>query len=146
LRWAGFGVARSAGGCGARLAWEIGAGDLQAVEKMSGALGVELIAGDEGENLGEGELDAVTVVEVGHVELVGGGMDTTVAGAGAAGGVVVVAELFAAQGGRAAAAAGGMDVSAEITLDGGLGAFCGFDCVGHGSLRWSGGVYPPEVT
>jgi hypothetical protein len=135
-------VAGPAGGCGARLAGEIGADDLQAVEEMSSAFGINLIAGDEGEELGEGEVQAGTVVDVGHFEVVGGGMDTTVARARATGGVVVVAELLSAQGGRAAAAAGGMDVAAEITLDGGLGAFSGFDCVGHGSLRWSGGCTP----
>jgi hypothetical protein len=109
--------------------WEIGTGDEQAVEKLSGALGVNLIACDEREDLSEGELYAGAVVDVGHLELVAGGMDSTVAVAGAAGGVVVVAELLAAQGRRAATAAGGVDVAAEITLDGGLGEFSGFCCV-----------------
>ncbi len=52
----------AAGGCRAGLAGEIGADDLQAVEKASGALGVDLIGCDEGEDLGEGELDSVAVV------------------------------------------------------------------------------------
>ena len=144
---AGFGVAGGlAGGGGARLAGEIRATDLQAVEELSGALEVKLIAGDEGENLGEGELYSGAVVDVGHFELVGGGVNSTVARAGPTGGVVVVAELLAAQGGRTAAAAGGVDVAAEKAPDGGLGAFAGFGCAWHGSLLRSyglRGVYPP---
>ena len=68
---------------------------------------------------------------IGHFEVVGGGVDSTVARAGAAGGVVVVAELLSAQGGGAATAARGVDVAAEITLDGDFGELGGVGCVGH---------------
>ena len=44
--------------------------------------------------------------------------------------MVVVAEGLAAQGGGTAAAARGVDVAAEIALDGDLGEF---GCVGHRS-------------
>ena|GEM_PF-5101622 len=125
-------AAGAARGRGARIAGEIAAGDEEAVEEAARALVVELVAGDEGEDLGEGELDAGVVVDGGDLEFSLVGVDSTVARSGAAGGVVVVAEVLAAQGWRAAAAARGVDVAAEITLDGDVGEFgCGFGWVGH---------------
>ena len=128
---AGGGVARASGGDAAQIAGKGSAGGVDSVEEQTGALGVELVAGDKREDLGEGELDAGKIVEVGHFEVVGGGMDSTVAWAGAAGGVVVVAELLSAEGGRAAAAAGGVDVAAEVAFDGGFGEFGGVGRVVH---------------
>jgi hypothetical protein len=100
---------------------------------------IELVAGDEGEDLGEGELDAGAVVDGGQLELRLGGVDPMVARGGAARGVVVVAELFAAQGGGAAAAARGEDVTAEETLGTGCG---GFGCV----WRWIGFVLVHRIS
>ena len=115
----------------------------QAVQELAGALVVELVGGDAGENLGEGELDAGAVVDGGQLEDGVRGVDSAMAGCGAAGGVVVVAEGLAAQGGRAAAAARGEDVTAEKALDGGLGGFGGYGwCRSCGSSRAWGG-YPP---
>jgi hypothetical protein len=98
------------------------------VQEAAGSLVVELVAGDAGEDLGEGKLDAGAVVDGGQLEDGVVGVDSVVARGGAAGGVVVVAEVLAAQGWRAAAAARSVDVAAEITLDGDLGEF---GCVGH---------------
>jgi len=119
----------AAGGYGAWIALEVAAGDEEAVQEAAGALVVELIGGDEGEDLGEGKLDAEAVVDGGQLEEGLAGVDPLVARCGAAGGVVVVAERLAAQGWRAAAVAGGEDVAAAIALDGGFGEFGG---VGHG--------------
>ena len=89
---------------------------------------VYLVAGDEGENLGDSKLHAGAVVDGGEFEDGVVGVDTLVLGGGAARGVVVVAELLAAQGGRTAAVSGGMDVATDIARDGG---FAEFGCVGH---------------
>jgi hypothetical protein len=113
------------------LAPEVGACGLQGVKDIAGALVVELIGGDEGEDLGKGELDAGVVFDGGQLEEVLTGVDSMVAGCWVAGGVVVVTEGLAAQGRRAAAAAGGVDVTAAIALDGGFGEFGGAGCVGH---------------
>jgi hypothetical protein len=125
-------VARASAGAtrGGRawIAWEVAAGDEEAVQEAAGALVVDLVAGDAGEDLGEGKLDAGAVVDGGQLEDGVVGMDSVVARGGAAGGVVVVAEGLAAQGGGAAAAARGVDVTAEVALDGDLGEFGG---VGH---------------
>jgi hypothetical protein len=43
-------------------------GDLEAVEEVSGALGVEVVGGDALEDLGEGELDGGAVFELGEGE------------------------------------------------------------------------------
>jgi hypothetical protein len=118
---------------GTKFALEVAAGDEEAVEDAAGALVVDLIGGDEGENLGEGELDAGAVVDGGQLKDRLAGVDALVARGGPAGGVVVLAELLTAQGGRAAPAARSVDVTAEITLDGDLGEFGG---VGHGVLPW----------
>jgi hypothetical protein len=93
-------------------------GDLEAEDEEAGALGVELVGGDAGEDLRDGELDGGAVFEDGQGEgfergLRGGADD------GAAGGMMVEAEVLAAQGGAAAAAAAGEDVAAlEARLDG----------------------------
>ena len=72
------------------------------------------------------------------------------ASARTAGGVVVVAAgRLAAQGGRAAAAAGGVNVTAEIALDRGLGEFCVSAASGMGTLLLGTGggegYNPPSV-
>ena len=93
------------------LAGEVGAGDLQAVEEDGGSLVVHVSGGDAGEDVVEGDLDGVAVVDglhFEHAEAAGEGC------VGQAGAVVVVAEVVAAEGGRAAAAAVGVDVAAEI--------------------------------
>jgi hypothetical protein len=81
--------------CGFGVAWEVGAGDLEAVEEETGALGVDLVVGDAEEDLADGELDGGAVFGHGEVEGV-----AVFAGARvldrAAGGVVVVAEVFSA--------------------------------------------------
>jgi len=91
-------------------------GELQGVEDGAGAPSVELPRGEAGQYLGEGELDALAVVDGAQLE---DGLlweNATVARGWAAGGVVVVAEVLAEQGGRAAAAARGVDVAAEKAL------------------------------
>ncbi len=132
-----------AGGLGAlggegdgSLPGQVERGDLEAVEKESGAARVDLVGGDAAEDVGDGELEAGAVGGVGEGEVKGG--LAAAAGAwlsgGFAGGVVEVAELFGAERGRSAAAAVGVDVAA-------LEAFgCGFgDGVGHGVY---GGPHP----
>jgi hypothetical protein len=92
------GAAVAAGG-GAGFAKEVSAGDEEAVQKAAGALVVELVGGDAGEDLGEGKLDAGAVVDGGQLEDGVGGMDSAVTRGGAAGGVVMIAKGFSAQGG-----------------------------------------------
>ena len=90
---------------------EVGAGDLKAVEEDAGALVVDVSGGDAAEDVVEGDLDGVAVVDGLHFE------DAEAAGewgVGQAGAVVVVAEVVAAEGGRAAAVAVGVDVAAEV--------------------------------
>jgi hypothetical protein len=87
-------------------------GDLEAVEEVSGALGVEVVGGDALEDLGEGELDGGAVFELRQSE---GGAATAAGGGvrdGAAGGVVEVAEVFVAEAVAEAAVAVGEDVAA----------------------------------
>jgi hypothetical protein len=63
--WGFFaGIAGRLGG----LAWEVGAGDLEAVEEETGALGVDLVVGDAEEDLADGELDGGAVFGHGEVE------------------------------------------------------------------------------
>ncbi len=95
-----------------RGAGEVGAGDLEAVEEQAGALGVDLVAGDAGEDLADGALDGGAVLRHGDVEA--GLAAATLARVfdRAAGGVVVVAELFVTQAGTVAALAAGEDVAA----------------------------------
>ena len=101
--------------CGFGVAWEVGAGDLEAVEEETGALGVDLVVGDAEEDLADGELDGGAVFGHGEVEGV-----AVFAGARvldrAAGGVVVVAEVFLAQAWAAAAVAVGEDVAALVAF------------------------------
>jgi hypothetical protein len=96
---------------------KVGAGDLEAVEEQTGALGVDFIAGDAAEDLADGRLDRGTVFGVGQVE--GGPTATALARVGdrAPGGVVVVAELFVAEARAGAAASFGEDVAALILFD-----------------------------
>jgi hypothetical protein len=95
---------------------EVDAGDLEAIEQEAGTLGVDLVAGDPGEDLADGELDGGVVFEDGEVEVGGVGL----VGGGFAGGVVVVAEGFVAECGTAAAVSVGEDVSALIAFHGGI--------------------------
>jgi hypothetical protein len=121
------------------VAWQGADGDLQAEEEEAGAFEVEVVGGDAGDDLGDGELDGGSVFEDGEREGFEVGVEM-VRGAGlrhrdrSAGGVVVEAEVFAAQGGGAAAASSEVDVAAVLTfldglvcLDVGLG--CGLHCV-----------------
>jgi hypothetical protein len=74
-------------------------GDLEAVEEVAGAPGVDVVAGDALEDLAECELDGGAVFEFREGE----GGAAAAAGAGvldrAAGGVVVVAEVLVAEAG-----------------------------------------------
>jgi hypothetical protein len=103
------------GGAGAA---EVVAGDLEAVEEQPGALGVDGVAGDASDDLGERELDGGGVVEAVEArELKAGlGLAAAVDRLASAVEVVVVAEVLSAEGGRAAAAAVGEDVAAEVGL------------------------------
>ena len=94
---AAAGGAGYAGGAG--FVEEVSAGDEETVQETAGALVVELVGGDAGEDLGEGKLDTGAVVDGGQLEDGVLGVDSSVAGCGAAGGVVVVAEGLSAQGG-----------------------------------------------
>jgi hypothetical protein len=96
---AGGGAAAVAAGGGTGIAREVSAGDEEAVQEAAGALVVELVGGDAGEDLGEGKLDAGAVVDGGHLEDGVLGVDSVVTRGGAAGGVMVVAEGLSAQGG-----------------------------------------------
>ncbi len=74
-------------------------GDLEAVEEVAGAPGVDVVAGDALEDLAECELDGRAIFEFRE----GKGGAAAAAGAGvfdrAAGGVVVVAEVLVAEAG-----------------------------------------------
>jgi hypothetical protein len=107
-------------------AFEVEGGDAEAVEDERGALVVDGVGADAGEDVGEGELDGGGVVDGGKGEDgVEGGL-VEVFGA-AAGGVVEVAEVLAAEAGGAAAVAGEVDVAALVAG--------GFGC---GGLGWVG--------
>jgi hypothetical protein len=88
------GVGVGAGGGGTISAFEVEGGDAEAVEDERGALVVDGVGADAGEDVGEGELDGGGVVDGGKGEDgVEGGL-VEVFGA-AAGGVVEVAEVLA---------------------------------------------------
>jgi hypothetical protein len=110
-------------GCGVD-SMEVEGGDVEAVEEEAGAFGVEGVGGDAGEDVGDGVLDDVGVLEGREDE---DGVEGVLAEVfwGFAGGVVEVAEAFAAEGGGAAAAAGEVDVAAEVARG----------CVGHDGLQ-----------
>jgi len=139
---------------------DVGGGDLEGVDHAGGALEVDAVLAEGGEDHGEGELDGVGVFEGGEAELEGGaGLGEVVGEDGLAlelfGGevhgvedvlgavvgrvegaevgvdaLVVVAEGLAAEGEALAAAAAGTDVSA---VDG-----------WHGFLLLAWGGYPPR--
>jgi hypothetical protein len=96
---------------------EVEGGDLEAVEQEAGTAGIEVVGGDAFEDLGEGELDAGAVRELGDAGE-GEGAEAGLAGRsvfdGAARGVVEVAEGLVAEAGAAAAATVGVDVAALI--------------------------------
>jgi len=75
------------------------AGDAKHLDDLIGALLVELVAGDESENLGESELDSGEILDGRRNKFRLFWMDPIVFGRGVAGGVVVVAEQISAQGG-----------------------------------------------
>jgi len=132
----GGAAAVAAGAAGGAGFVEVPDGQFEGVEDGVGALGVELRGGEAGENLGDGEVDALAVVDGGELKDGVLGADPAVAGGGAAGGVVVVAELLAVQRGRTAAAARGEDVTALKALGCGFRGWnwvgrCGFGCVRH---------------
>ncbi len=111
----GLGLVRgSGGGFG-----EVLEGDLEAVEEEAGAAGVELVAGDAGEDFADRELDGGAVFGHGEGEGSLAGAAAAEVLDGFARGVVEVAEGLAAEAGRAAAAAFGEDVAALETF--GLG-------------------------
>jgi len=90
---------------------EVGAGDLKAVEEDGGSFVVDVAGGDAGEDVVEGDLDGVAVIDGLHFEHAHAAGEW---GVGKASAVVVVAEVVAAEGGRAAAVAVGVDVAAEV--------------------------------
>ena len=96
--------------------FEVGAGDLEAVEEECGSAGVEVVGGDAGEDFADGELDGGAVFGRGEFEGGGAGAAGFEVGDGSAGGVVVVAEFFAAEGGAGAAVSGGEDVAALVAF------------------------------
>jgi hypothetical protein len=114
-------------------AGEVAAGDLQAVEEQTGALGVEVVGGQAAQDAGDGELDGGAVFELSYFE---GGLS------GAAGFlrssplgevfhraailVVKIAEIFLFECGRAAAMACGEDVAALETYFGRSGHARGY--------------------
>ena len=102
--------------CGFGVAWEVGAGDLEAVEQETGALGVDLVVGDAEEDLADGELDGGAVFGHGEVEVGLVGSALTWVLHRATGGVVVVAEVFGAEAWAAAAVAVGEDVAALVAF------------------------------
>jgi hypothetical protein len=54
--------------CGFRVARQIEAGDLQAIEEKACTFGIDLVAGDTAEDLADGALDGATVFREGKVE------------------------------------------------------------------------------
>ena len=92
--------------------------DLEAVEEEAGAVDVELVGGEAGDDLVEGGLEGLVVGGGGEVEASASAAGVGV-GDGLAVGVVVVAEGFATEGGRAAAVGVGEDVVAV-----GVGVMC----------------------
>jgi hypothetical protein len=93
---------------------KVEAGGLETVEEKAGAAGVDFVGGDSLEDLGDGELYAGAVDEIGEVETEAASASLARGGVGdrAARGVVVVAEFFRAKAGAAAAMAVGKDVAA----------------------------------
>ena len=89
---------------------------MEAVEKESGATGVELVGGDAGEDFADRELDGGAILGHGEGEGSLAGAAAAELGDGLTRGVVVIAEVFAAEAGRAAAAAFGEDVAALETF------------------------------
>jgi hypothetical protein len=112
------GVGFEVGGVGAGLPGEGGCGDAEAVEEEAGALDLDGLGGDAGEDVVDGEADGGAVLEQGDGEDGFLGEDVEVFGR-AAGGLVVEAEGLAAEGGGAAAAAVDADVAAAEAAGGG---------------------------
>jgi len=108
---------------------EVGGGDLEGEEEVSGALVIEDIAGDAIGDLGDSVLDGVAIEQFGEFEAVGGTLDD---GCGAE--AVGVAEVVSAHGGGGTTVVIGEVVVALVRL---LGCVDEFLFVGHK------GSYPP---
>jgi hypothetical protein len=78
---------------------EVGGGELEGVEEEAGAAEVDVVAGDAGDDAGEGVLDLGAGVGGGHTEGVAAGAAEACVGDGTAGLVMVIAELLAVHGG-----------------------------------------------
>jgi len=104
--------------CGPPATREALGSDLEAVEEQAGAVDVELVGGEAGDDLVEGGLEGLVVGGGGEMEASAGAAGVGV-GDGLAVGVVVVAEGFATEGGRAAAVGVGEDMVAV-----GVGVMC----------------------
>lgn len=102
----------------ARLAGQVDARDLEAVEQQAGAFGVEFVGGDALQHLADGDLDGETIRRSGEGEgaLLGLSLGECAGRDGSARGVVVVAERLAAKARAAAAVAVGVDVAALEAL------------------------------
>ena len=90
---------------------EVGAGDLEAVEEDGGPFVIDVAGGDAGEDVVQGDLDTVAVVDGLHFEDADSTSERRV---GETGAVMVVAEVLTPESGRSAAASSGVDVAAEI--------------------------------
>ena len=90
---------------------EVGAGDLQSVEEDGGSFVVDVSGSYAAEDVVEGDLDGVAIVDGLHFEHADASGEGRV---GQAGAVVVVAEVLASERGRAAAIAVGVYVAAEV--------------------------------
>jgi hypothetical protein len=120
----------------ARLASERGGGDAEGFEQVVGALDVEIVGGDAGDDLRDGEQDGTMILDdrqhEGHEVVVEIAVGVAV-GVRAAGGVVIVAEGAFTERGRAALVAGGVDVAAADAGDGdGFGGWRFGFCFGDG--------------
>jgi hypothetical protein len=101
LRWR-RGCVGGCGKCGgARFAGEEAGDDLEAVEELAGAGGIEVVGGDAVEQLRGDQQGGGAVLDDGEGEGLGGieVAEFTGGGRGTAGGVVVVAEVLVAEGG-----------------------------------------------
>ena len=96
--------------------FEIGGGDLEAVEEEAGAAEVDLVGGDADEDLGERALNIIAIGGRGHVEGVSAGFAVARVFDGFSGLVVVIAEIFSAEGGAAALDSVGEDVAAAFAI------------------------------
>jgi hypothetical protein len=104
--------------------FEVGGGDLEAVEEQAGAAEVDLVGGNAEEDFAQAALDVVAVGGRGHVEGVAPGLAVVRVFDRLSGFVVVVAEGLAAQGGAAALDSVAEDVAAAFAVVSGAGHWC----------------------